>query len=47
MKVTRTVLRDFMLKQAIINHYELRITDKNAMFYEIKNAIEWYEEVTD
>ena len=44
MRITRSVLRDFMIRSALINHYELAITDKEAMFYEFRKAIEWYEE---
>ena len=44
MKITKTVLRDFMIRCVLINHYKLAITDKEAMFYEFRKAIEWYEE---
>ena len=43
MKITKTVLRDFMIQNALKNHYELEITDKKAMLFEFMKAVEGYE----
>ena len=45
MKITKELLRDFMIQSAFTNHYTLRIIDKKAMLYELTRAIGWYKEV--
>ena len=44
MKVTKELLRYFMLQSAFTNHYALKIIDEIAMLYELTRAMDWYRE---
>lgn len=47
MKLTKSSLRDLMISDAIRKHYELKIIDRLAMFYEFERACDWYGEVLE